>query len=119
MAAVILDLICKWNFDLSVSLSTSIQNVITSTRVLISPYPDQEGNNRQRPNSNFSKPLKKISERCPSNQVSAAAMTCASDEKRRLFNFFQPGWAKDLSAPLYKRNFYAETWKGCTCLSLT
>ena len=28
-------------------------------------------------------------ERCPSNQVSAAAMTSASDEKWRLFNFFQ------------------------------
>ena len=38
----------------------------------------------------------------PSNQVSAAAMTPASDEKWRPFNcFFQSGGAKDLSAPLY------------------
>jgi len=39
---------------------------------------------------NFCKPLKKKSEGCPSNQVSAAAMTSASDEKWRTFNcFFQ------------------------------
>jgi len=39
--------------------------------------------------SNFCKQLK-ISEICPSNQVSAAAMTSASDEKWRPFNcFFQ------------------------------
>jgi hypothetical protein len=45
---------------------------------------------------------KKNSEVCPSNQVSAAAMTSASDEKWRLFNcFFQSGRAKDLSSPLY------------------
>jgi len=44
----------------------------------------------------------KHSEDCPSNQVSAAAMIFASDEKWRLFNcFFQPGRAKDLSAPPY------------------
>ena len=42
--------------------------------------------------SNFCKPLKKKSDRCPSNQVSAAEMT-ASDEKWRPFNcfFFSPG----------------------------
>jgi len=41
--------------------------------------------------SNFCKPLKKKSEGCPSNQVSAADMTYASDEKWRTFNcFFQP-----------------------------
>jgi len=40
--------------------------------------------------SNFCKPLKKNSESCPSNQVSVAAMTSASDEKWRPFNcFFQ------------------------------
>ena len=40
--------------------------------------------------SNFCKPLKKNSECCPSNQVSAAAMTSASDEKWRTLNcFFQ------------------------------
>ena len=37
--------------------------------------------------SNFCKPLKK-SESCPSNQVSAAALTSASDENWRTFNFF-------------------------------
>jgi len=36
----------------------------------------------------FCKPLKKNSEGCPSNQVSAAAMTYASDEKWRPFNCF-------------------------------
>jgi len=40
--------------------------------------------------SNFCKPLKKSSEGCPSNQVSAALMTSASDEKWLTFNcFFQ------------------------------
>jgi len=40
--------------------------------------------------SNFCKPLKKNSEGCPSNQVSAAAMTSTSDEKWWPFNcFFQ------------------------------
>ena len=38
--------------------------------------------------SNFCKPLKQNSEDCPSNQVSAAAMTSASEEKWRSFNFF-------------------------------
>ena len=38
--------------------------------------------------SNFCKPLKKNSEICPSNQVSAAAMTSASDEKWRPFRVF-------------------------------
>ena len=38
--------------------------------------------------SNFCKPLTKNSEGCPSNQVSAAVMTSASDEKWRAFNFF-------------------------------
>ena len=48
----------------------------------------------------FYKPLKKKTENCPSNQVSAATMTSASDEKWRPFNcFFQSGRAKDLSAP--------------------
>ena len=40
--------------------------------------------------SNFYKPLKKYSEGCLSNQVSATAITSASDEKWRTFNcFFQ------------------------------
>jgi len=37
---------------------------------------------------NFCKPLKKNSECCPSNQVSAAAITSTSDEKWRTFNCF-------------------------------
>ena len=43
---------------------------------------------------------KKNSEDCPSNQVSAAAMISASDEKWRPFIrfFFQSGLAKDFSA---------------------
>ena len=59
-----------------------------STGVLISPWPDQEGNKLQRPNSNFCKPLKNNSEGCPSNQVSAAAMNSASNEKWRPFICF-------------------------------
>jgi len=38
--------------------------------------------------SNFCKPLKKNSEGCPSNQVSAAAMTSALDENWRHFSCF-------------------------------
>ena len=42
--------------------------------------------------SNFCKSVKKNSERCPSNQVSAAAMTSVLDKKWRPFNcFFSPG----------------------------
>ena len=64
-------------------------------------FADQEGNKLQRPNSNFYKTLKKKKnpEGCPPKQVSAAAMTSASDEKWRPLNcFFQSGRAKDLSA---------------------
>ena len=44
---------------------------------------------KQVTNSNFCKPLKKKnSEVCPSNQISAAAMTSASVEKWRTFNCF-------------------------------
>jgi len=44
---------------------------------------------------------KNNSEGCPSNEVSVVAMTSASEEKWRSFNyFFQSGRAKDLSAPL-------------------
>ena len=42
-------------------------------------------------NSNFCKPLKNNSEGCPSNQVSAAAMTSASDEEWRPFDCFSVG----------------------------
>jgi len=75
--------------------------------MLISSWPDQEGNKLQRPNSwfiqltlhevqynylarcsNFCKLLKNNSECCPSNQVSAAAMTSTSEKKWRHFNCF-------------------------------
>ena len=78
-----------------------------TTGCLISPQPEQEGNRLQRPNSGFiqhgphavqntSQPValtsashsKKNSDCCPSNQVSAAAMTSASDEIQRTFNCF-------------------------------
>ena len=58
------------------------------TGVLINPQLDQEGNKLQRPNSNFCKPLRNNSEGCPSNQVSTAAMSSASDEKWRPYNCF-------------------------------
>ena len=54
----------------------------------------------------------KNSEVCPSNQVSTAAMTSASDEKWRPFNcYFQSGRTKNLPAPLYK--FFSKhfSWK--------
>ena len=78
--------------------------------LLISPQPDQEGNKLQRPNSEFiqhtpheaqytsqhvvltfaSHSKEKNSDGFPSNQVSAAAMTSASEEKGRPFSgFFQ------------------------------
>ena len=57
-------------------------------RVLISPQPNEERKKLQRPNSNICKPLKKNSESCPSNQVSAETITSASDEKWRTFNCF-------------------------------
>ena len=59
-----------------------------SAGVLISPLSDPEGNKLQWPNSNFCKPLKNNSEGCPSNQVSAAAMTSTSDGELRHFNCF-------------------------------
>jgi hypothetical protein len=63
---------------------------IAHTRSADKSLEDQEGNKLQRPNSNFCKPFKKKknSEGSPSNQVSAAAVTSASDEKWRPFNCF-------------------------------
>ena len=50
--------------------------------------------------ANFCKPLGKHSEGCPSNQVSAAAMTSASDEKWRPFNCFSvQGTGGSLTGP--------------------
>jgi len=57
----------------------------------------------------------KNSEGCPSNQVSAAAMTSASDEKWRPFNcFFHSGRAKDLSAPLCRSLVQTTAFLTCT-----
>ena len=42
----------------------------------------------QRPNSNFCMPLKNNSEGFPSNQISVATMTSASEEKWRPFSCF-------------------------------
>jgi len=50
--------------------------------------------------SNFCKPLKKNSEGCPSNQVSAAAMTSVSDKKWRPFIVFSvQGTGGNLTGP--------------------
>ena len=66
--------------------TTWVSNPPGCTGVLINPQPYQEGNKLQQPNSKFCKPLqKKNAEGCPSNQVSAAAMTSASDEKLQFF----------------------------------
>ena len=72
----------------SIVLTPDSAHISSHTRVLICPWPDQEGNKLQQPNSNFCKPLKNNSEGCPSNQVSAAAMTSALDEKWRPFSCF-------------------------------
>ena len=59
-------------------------------------------NNLQRPISNFCKLLKKNSDVCPSNQVSAAANTSTSDEKWRPFNcFFSRVGLRIYQHPLY------------------
>jgi hypothetical protein len=72
--------------------------------------------------SNFFKPLKKISEVCPSKQVSAAAMTSMSDEKGELSIVFSVqgtrrgkirriGWViKTLEAQV------GQFFLGCKCL---
>jgi hypothetical protein len=68
-------------------MNTTVRYKFT-TGVLISPYPDQDGNKLQWPNCNFCKSHKKNSESCPSNKVSAAGMTCASVKKWWFFKFF-------------------------------
>ena len=62
------------------------------------------------------KKKKENSEGCPSNQVSAAAMTTASDKKLRPFIclFLQSDRAKDLSASLYYvSHFDIHRYLGC------
>ena len=61
----------------------------TATKLgIYSTYSPQNSINILARCSNFCKPLQNNSEGCPSNQLSAAAMTSASDEKWRKFNFF-------------------------------
>jgi len=61
---------------------------ISSTRGADKSLARPGGKQATATNSNFCKPLKNNSEGCPSNQVSAAAMTSALDEKLRPFNCF-------------------------------
>ena len=76
--------------------ATKLQQVVSPTRKETS-YSDQT--------LTLASHSKNKSEGCQSNQVSAAAMTSASDEKWRPFNgFFQSGRAKDSSEPLYHKN---------------
>ena len=59
------------------------------TRVLISPWPYEERNKLQRPNSNFpSHSKKKKSEGCPSNQVSAGSNDLHVGRKMATFQLF-------------------------------
>jgi len=65
--------------------------------------------------SNFCKPLKKKkSEGYPSNQVSAAAMTSASDEKWRPFNciFSVKGTGGSSTGPDRRIGWVIKTWEG-------
>ena len=71
------------------------------TGVLISPYPDQEGNKLQRPNSNFCKPLKKKFRKLSVQPGHRGNNDLRVGRKMVTFQlFFQSGRAKDLSAPL-------------------
>ena len=65
------------------------------------------------PNSNFCKPLKKKnSEGCPSNQISAAAMTSASDEKLGPFNcFFSRVGLRTFQHPLLAYSMEQSPWE--------
>ena len=71
--------------------------------VLISSYPDQEGKMLPRPNSNFCRQLKKKK----IGRLSVQPGLRGSNDlhvgrNMATFQFFQSGWAKDLSAPLYR-----------------
>ena len=80
--------ITYFHFDYVALVIHHAKRMLLYTEVLISPWPDQEGKKLQRPKSNCCKPLKNNSESCPSNEVSAAAMTSGSDEKGRHAIFF-------------------------------
>jgi len=95
---------------INIQVSDVVLSYVQYEGVLISPYPEQDQATKlgiywtYSPRrsiqflalcSNFCKPhkkKKKNSEGCPSNHVSAAAKTSASDEKWRPYNcFFSPG----------------------------
>ena len=75
--------------------------------------------------SNFCKPLKKNSESCPSNQVSAAAITSPSDEKWRPFScFFSREQVAVRLGLMWRIGWVIKSWDdqvghfllGCKCL---
>ena len=71
------------------SLARPVRKQATATKLgIYSTYSPRSSIHFLARFSNFCKPLKKNSECCPSNQVSAAAMTSASEEKWRPFNCF-------------------------------
>jgi len=76
--------------DADKSLSRAGREQATATKLgIYSTYSPRSSIHFLARCSNFCKPLKKKSG-CPSNQISAAAMTSASDKKWRTFNcFFQ------------------------------
>ena len=75
------------------SLARTGRKKATATKLgIYSTYSPRSSINFLARCSNFCKPLKRNSKGCPSNQVSTAAMTSASDEKWRTFGFFfSPG----------------------------
>ena len=85
------------------SLARPGRNQTTATKLRIySTYSPRSSIQFLAHRSNFCKPLKKKknSEGCPSNQVSAAAKTSASDEKWRPLNcFFSPGTGVSPTGP--------------------
>jgi len=71
------------------SLARSGTKQATANKLgIYSKYTPRSSKNFLASCSNLCKLLKKKSGGCPSNQVPAAAMTSASDEKLRPFNYF-------------------------------
>jgi len=84
-------MVLRWGADKSLARPGKIQATATKLGIY-STYSQRSSIHFLARYSNFCKPLKKKSGCCPSNQVSAAAMTSASDGKWRNFNcFFSPG----------------------------
>ena len=90
-----------------------------NTGVLISPKPDQEGSKLQKPNSKSCKPLKNNFEGRPFNQVSAAAMTSASDEKWRPLNCFSRVGLRTYQHPCNYNQLGAQMFLICLLLFST